>query len=217
MKTIRTSELPEQLEGFAGGMGFKSIASISASDLGFDNDVTGYISEEVDGKYYAEVLDRDGNGEYAEGHIGELQKWITDKVYEYCQEAETLSEAIEAGLRIKATYVPTGEKVEWLNAEEFGYAPRVLFIDGSERVVERNDLIDFTWHKKKTFYDFCEDDFNWYSMPKEVREILDRYLTEDNTYDIMRTIRAELNSIGYEMDYDLSAEIVSIQKIEPNQ
>src|SRR5690606_20175006 len=67
-------------------MGYKSIAHISAVDLGFPVgvDVNGYISQEVDGKYYAEVLDDGANADYAESSdITELQKWITDTVYEY--------------------------------------------------------------------------------------------------------------------------------------
>jgi len=86
MKKINATELPESLEGFAGGMGYKSIAHISATDLGFpaNVDVNGYISQKVDGKYYAEVLNDVGDGDYAESSdLTELQKWITDTVYEY--------------------------------------------------------------------------------------------------------------------------------------
>lgn len=86
MKTISVTELPEQLEGFAGGMGFKSIQHITESELGFDVnvDVKGYISEPVNGVYYAEVIQSNGDADYASGEIDELQKWITDKVYELC-------------------------------------------------------------------------------------------------------------------------------------
>ena len=87
MKTkLSSADFPKQLEGFAGGMGFKSIASITESDLGFDMslDIKGYISEPVDGVYYAEVRDRNGNSEFARGKIDEMQKWLTDTVCEFC-------------------------------------------------------------------------------------------------------------------------------------
>ena len=81
-------DIPEQLEGFVGGMGFKSVASITESDLGFDIslDVKGYISEPVNGIYYAEVRDGYGNSEYACGEMDEMQKWLTDTVYYFCED-----------------------------------------------------------------------------------------------------------------------------------
>lgn len=89
MKTNITSvDFPQELEGFVGGMGFKSIASISEAELGFsldEFDVKGYISEPVDSVYYAEVRDGEGNCEFACGNIDDLQKWITDTVYKFCQ------------------------------------------------------------------------------------------------------------------------------------
>jgi hypothetical protein len=87
MKTLLSStELPTELEGFVGGMGLLSIASITESDLGFDLelDVKGYISQPVEGIYYAEVIDSDGNCDYAAGEIDEMQKWITETVYKVC-------------------------------------------------------------------------------------------------------------------------------------
>lgn len=89
MKTnLSSSDFPSQLEGFVGGMGFKSIASITESDLGFDSslDVKGYISKPVAGVYYAEVRDGQGNSELASGNIDEMQKWLTDTVYIFCEE-----------------------------------------------------------------------------------------------------------------------------------
>lgn len=87
MKTLLSStELPSELDGFAGGMGYKSIRHISESELGFDPDydVNGYISEEIDGMYYAEVMDGDGNDRYACGTIDEMEKWVTNTVHEMC-------------------------------------------------------------------------------------------------------------------------------------
>ena len=89
MKTkLSITDFPQQLEGFVGGMGFKSVASISESELGFnsDMDVKGYVSEPVDGIYYAEVRDEFGNVELACGEIDEMQKWITDTVHQFCEE-----------------------------------------------------------------------------------------------------------------------------------
>jgi hypothetical protein len=82
------TELPEQLDGFAGGMGFKSIQSITEYEVGFDSslyDVKGYISEPVDDVYYGEVMDGDGNCEYACGTLSEMQKWTTETVYMFCE------------------------------------------------------------------------------------------------------------------------------------
>ena len=89
MKTkLRATDFPTELEGFVGGMGFKSIASITESELGFEPviDVKGYISEPVNGVYYAEVRDGYGNTEFACGEIDEMQKWTTETVYQFCTE-----------------------------------------------------------------------------------------------------------------------------------
>ena len=89
MKTnLLSSDFPVEIEGFIGGMGFKSVASITESDLGFDYelDVKGYISEPIDDVYYAEVRDGFGNSELACGKIDEMQKWLTDTVYKFCAE-----------------------------------------------------------------------------------------------------------------------------------
>lgn len=89
MKTnLKSTDFPSLLEGFIGGMGYKSIASITESEVGFDTavDVKGYISEPVDDVYYAEVRDGFGNTEFACGKIDEMQKWLTDTVYRFCED-----------------------------------------------------------------------------------------------------------------------------------
>jgi len=88
---ISTEELPEELEGFNGGMGYKSIQSITANDLGFEEDITGYISEEVDGYYYAEILDGDCHiSEYAKSdRIDEIQQWLTNSIFDFATEKST--------------------------------------------------------------------------------------------------------------------------------
>ena len=59
---------------------------------------------------------------------------------------ETLEEAIEAGLKIKAVYVPNGEVVKVLeNPGMYSTRPYVRFQDGSEEEVDKNDLIDYSW------------------------------------------------------------------------
>jgi hypothetical protein len=67
-------------------MGAKSIQHITESELGFEGDVKGYISQIDDnGYYYAEVLDGDSYlANYARSKdITELQKWLTDEIYNY--------------------------------------------------------------------------------------------------------------------------------------
>lgn len=67
-----------------------------------------------------------------------------DGGYFYADEM-TLEDAIEFGLKIKVTYAPNGECGIWLNADEFGAKPCVQFQNGSEDIVDKNDLIDFSW------------------------------------------------------------------------
>lgn len=83
---IEASELPVELEGFAGGMGYKSIQHITEAEVGCEGDVKGYISQPVDGIYYAEILGEGGAFElYVKSDdISELQKLLSDKIYEYC-------------------------------------------------------------------------------------------------------------------------------------
>lgn len=81
MKTLFSStELPRELDGFAGGMGYKSVIHLFNSD----NDVQGYISKEIDGTHYAEVMDGDGNSRYACGTYFELIEWVDATVREMC-------------------------------------------------------------------------------------------------------------------------------------
>jgi hypothetical protein len=60
-------------------------------------------------------------------------------------------------------------------------------------------------------------EFNYENQPTEVKEILDRYAQEENTYTVLESLRAELNAIGYDLEYDLNAEIVSIDKMETQE
>lgn len=81
MKTLFSStDLPEELDGFAGGMGHKSVIHL----FNPDHDVNGYISKEVDGTHYAEVMDGDGNSRYACGTYFELTEWVAATVREMC-------------------------------------------------------------------------------------------------------------------------------------
>lgn len=58
---------------------------------------------------------------------------------------ETLEEAIEAGLKIKAVYAPNGEVVKADFTAHYGTTVTCEFQDGSIQEVSRQDLIDFTW------------------------------------------------------------------------
>lgn len=54
----------------------------------------------------------------------------------------TLDEAIEAGVKITALYVSNGERVKFIETTNSGKV-EVEFQDGSNGLVDRNDLIDF--------------------------------------------------------------------------
>lgn len=56
---------------------------------------------------------------------------------------ETLDEAIEAGAKITAIYT-NGERVKFIENTNSGKV-EVEFQDGSNGLVDRNDLIDFVW------------------------------------------------------------------------
>ena len=81
LTVINSSEVT--IEDFVGGMGTNSIQKITAQDLGFDEDIVGYISEaDEEGFYYAEYLDTEGYGEYAKSSsIDELQMWLTQNIH----------------------------------------------------------------------------------------------------------------------------------------
>lgn len=58
---------------------------------------------------------------------------------------ETLEQAIETGCAIKAVYYANGEVVKIV--EFFGGGKvSVEFQDGTEELIDRADLIDFTWN-----------------------------------------------------------------------
>jgi len=86
LQVITSSEV--KVQDFVGGMGSNSIQSISASDLGFEEDIKGYISiQDEDDFYYAEYKDAEGTGEYAKSkNIDDLQKWLTDSIYNLAKE-----------------------------------------------------------------------------------------------------------------------------------
>jgi len=56
--------------------------------------------------------------------------------------AQTLSDAMELGLKISATYCPTGEKVKCWDNENL---TEVEMQDGTFEKVALNDLSNFTW------------------------------------------------------------------------
>ena len=72
---------------------------------------------------------------------------------ETTMQIETLQEALENGLEIRATYAPNGEIVElqttalrvqvFISEEYTRFTVR--FQDGTESQVALQDLIDFTW------------------------------------------------------------------------
>jgi hypothetical protein len=57
---------------------------------------------------------------------------------------ETLDQAIEAGMNIKATYT-NGERVKFIEFTTSGKV-EIEFQDGTNGCVDRNDLIDFSWN-----------------------------------------------------------------------
>jgi len=118
---LSSTELPKELEGFAGGMGFKSIQSITESEVGFnsfDYDVKGYISEHVNSVHYAEVIDEDGNAEYASGTLDEMQKWVTETVYSICKSQEEHI-VLEIATFKNSVYVLSDTKFDSFKAAEF--------------------------------------------------------------------------------------------------
>ena len=50
-------------------------------------------------------------------------------------------------------------------------------------------------------------------QPQEVQMILSKYEMEDNNYETLQNLKAELESIGYTMDYGLDAEPYDLRKI----
>lgn len=58
---------------------------------------------------------------------------------------QTLEEAIEAGLQIKAVYIPNGEVVK-CNFDHRGTSVTIEFRDGTIEEASVGDLIDYTWN-----------------------------------------------------------------------
>jgi hypothetical protein len=50
-------------------------------------------------------------------------------------------------------------------------------------------------------------------QPQEVQRILSKYEIEDNNYDVLQNLKAELEAIGYTMDFGLDAEPYDLRKI----
>ena len=50
-------------------------------------------------------------------------------------------------------------------------------------------------------------------QPQEVQRILSKYEMEDFNYDVLQNLKAELESIGYTMDFGLDAEPYDLRKI----
>ena len=90
-----------------------------------------------------------------------------------------------------ATYIPI---FELANEVEAKTSKKRKYADGGE--VEGVDL----------FEDY--DD-----QPEEVQAILANYEMEDNDYETLQNLKAELESIGYTMDFGLDAEPYDLRKI----
>lgn len=61
-------------------MGYKLVIHLSSPD----HNVNGYISKEINGTHYAEVMDGDGNSRYACGTYFQLIEWLADMAREMC-------------------------------------------------------------------------------------------------------------------------------------
>lgn len=80
---------------------------------------------------------------------------------------------------------------------------------------ETNDPNEETWYEVITNVDQIEhvkesdlipDMFEHIkSLPIEVQAVLERYSTEDETYENLSNMRIELGALGYEFEYDLNA------------
>jgi hypothetical protein len=59
-----------------------------------------------------------------------------------------------------------------------------------------------------------DEEFDYDKQPEQVKEILDKYQDEDPDYRILAQISKELLTIGYDMDYGLDGQILSIKKVK---
>lgn len=57
---------------------------------------------------------------------------------------------------------------------------------------------------------------NTEDLPEDVQEILNRYSEEDNTYEVLEKMEAELNPLGYTFDFDLDAVPSNLRRIAAN-
>lgn len=51
------------------------------------------------------------------------------------------------------------------------------------------------------------------TLPNEVRVILDKYSTNDNSYENCRALKGELEPLGYTFEWGLSGEPYNLTKI----
>jgi hypothetical protein len=61
-------------------MGYKLVIQLSNPD----HNVNGYISKEINGTHYAEIMDSDGNSRYACGTYFQLIEWMAKMICEMC-------------------------------------------------------------------------------------------------------------------------------------
>lgn len=52
------------------------------------------------------------------------------------------------------------------------------------------------------------------TLPKEVKDIINSFDENQDSYYECKRIQTELNSIGYDCDYDLSGEIIDIKPLD---
>lgn len=87
-------------------------------------------------------------------------------------------------------------------AELLGFVPDLNLIQGlpEEQWEDENNEINLFEH--------------YQLLPEEVQVILGKYDDHDNTYANCRQLVADLETVGYTCDYDLSAEPFDLKRIK---
>lgn len=89
-------------------------------------------------------------------------------------------------------------------------------IKGDLNSIIKNFQVDLTKTGQQTPMNENQDsDFDivefYETAPEDVKDILDKYIgTDDTDYPTLKDMRQELNQIGYDMDFDLGGNIISI-------
>jgi proteasome lid subunit RPN8/RPN11 len=183
------------------------LLQINALDFLIITSNNGYYSFADNSEYAHGGMMADGGVFDDEGNLIEIE--VGDEVVEYRKRFPNAEEKTQIGssgrvIKIvdnmaKVSFPNDNDYEEWIALKHLKKMAKGGYMaDGGDLFGDMEGV------------DLFED---YEDQPQEVQRILSKYEIEDNNYDVLQNLKAELEAIGYTMDFGLDAEPYDLRKI----